>query len=134
MTTERSSEYARTRLRLAEEMLADARLLLGDGRLKSAADRAYYSMFHSAQAALAAQGITAPRSHRGLRSQFGKHLVVPGIIEREYARDLTLAHEMRQEGTYEAYATMSVDSAADLVGRAGKLLERVTLLVHGEQG
>jgi uncharacterized protein (UPF0332 family) len=132
MTTERLSEYARTRLRLAEEMLADARLLLGDGRLKSAADRAYYSMFHSAQAALAAQGIAAPRSHRGLRSQFGKHLVVTGIIEREYARDLTLAHEMRQEGTYEAYAAMSVDSVAELVARAQKLLERVNLLVRKE--
>lgn len=120
-------------MRLAEEMLADARLLFGGDRLKSAADRAYYSMFHCAQAVLAAQGIIAPRSHRGLRSQFGKHLVVTGIIEREYARDLTLAHEMRQEGTYEAYATMSADSVAELIARAEKFLERMKPLVRKEE-
>ena len=112
--------------------MGDARLLFGHGRLKSAADRAYYSMFHCAQAALAALGITAPRSHRGLRSQFGKHLVVTGIIEREYARDLTLAHEMRQEGTYEAFTTMSADGVAELVARAESFLERVKLLVGQE--
>lgn len=133
MIMEPLSEYVKTRLRLADDMLTDARLLFNNNRLKSAADRAYYSMFHAAQAALATHGIRPPRSHRGLRSQFGKHLVTTGIIEREYSKDLTHAYEMRQESTYEAYATLSVDAVATLIGRAEKFLERINRLVERAQ-
>lgn len=133
MMTEPLSEYVKTRLQLADDMLTDARLLFNNNRLKSAADRAYYSMFHAAQAALATHGIRVPRTHRGLRSQFGEHLVATGIIEREYSRDLTLAHEMRQESTYEAYATISVTAVAELIGKAEKFLQRIGQLVHRGQ-
>src|SRR3990172_6816347 len=65
------SEYARTRLELAREMLADAKSLCDEGRLRSAADRAYYTMFHAAQAALAGRGEKAPRAPKGLRAMLG---------------------------------------------------------------
>lgn len=134
MMTEPLSEYVKTRLQLADEMLTDAKLLFSNNRLKSAADRAYYSMFHGAQAALAANGIKAPRTHRGLRSEFSKHLVRTGIIERDYSRDLTLAHEMRQESSYEAYATLHADAVAQLIAKAERFLERINRLVsRGER-
>lgn len=130
MTMGPSSEYARTRLELATNMLSDAKFLLGQGRLSSAVDRAYYAMFHAAQAALAAAGVKAPRSHRGLRNQFGEHVVATGLVEREYARDLTKASEVRQEATYEAYAPApTADEATDLVERADRFLKRVTILI-----
>ncbi len=46
MTAEPSGDYVREQLRLAEEALSDARYLLEDNRLKAAANRAYYAMFH----------------------------------------------------------------------------------------
>ena len=126
------SEYARTRLELAREMLADAKSLCDEGRLRSAADRAYYTMFHAAQAALAGRGEKAPRTHKGLRSMFGERLVAAGLIEREYSRDLTKAFEMRQESTYEAHGAATEGEVAGLIGRAERFLIRVEALL-GEQ-
>jgi len=122
-------------LELAEEMLADAKALHAEGRLRSAADRAYcrYSIFHAAQAALAKHGLKAPRTHKGLRSQFGERLIATGILEREYSRDLTKAFEMRQESTYEAYGSVTGDEMADLIARAERFVARIRALV-GERG
>lgn len=132
MTTGPLNEYGKTRLRLAEEMLADAQSLHAQGRLRSAADRAYYCMFHAAQAALAKYGFKAPRTHKGLRSQFGEKLVATGILERDYSRDLTMAQEVRQESTYEAYAPPDAEEVSDLIDRAGRFLGRVRKLVGEE--
>jgi len=112
-------------LELAEEMLADALALHKEGRLRSAADRAYYSIFHAAQAALASRGLKAPRTHKGLRSQFGEQLISTGMLERDYSRDLTKAFEMRQESTYEAYGLVAGDEVSDLIGRAERFLKRI---------
>lgn len=123
------SDYAKKRLLVASEMLSDAKWLLANDRLSSAADRAYYAMFHAAQAALAVRGVTAPRSHRGLRTQFGKHPVLTGVIEREYSRDLALAHQLRQESSYEIYATPESNSVSELVTKAGRFVERIEQFV-----
>ncbi len=114
-------------------MLADAKSLCDQGRLRSAADRAYYTMFHAAQAALAGRGEKAPRTHKGLRSMFGERLVATGLIEREYSRDLTKAFEMRQESTYEAYGVATEAEADDLIGRAERFLTRVEALLGGQR-
>ncbi len=89
-------------------------------------------MFHAAQAALAKHGSKAPRTHRGLRSQFSERLVASGVLEREYSRDLTKAFEVRQECTYEAYASLSRDEVHDLLARAVRFLERIKKLVVEE--
>ena len=109
-------------------MLKDAKRLYQEKSLRSAADRAYYSMFHAAHAALAHQGVKAPRSHRGLRSVFGQELVSTGVIEREYSRDLTKAHEARQESTYEAYGQIDDQEVADLISGAEGFLARIKRL------
>ncbi len=129
MTTEPSRNYVEGRLLLADEMLHDARMLLEKGSLRSAADRAYYAMFHASQAALLSQGIAAPRSHQGLRSAFGKHLIIPGKIERQFGRALTRAFRLRQESSYEAYARRDEETVADLVARAFLFVERMRKLI-----
>ncbi len=129
MTTEPSSESVTRRLRLAAEMLQDAEMLFESSRLKSAADRAYYSMFHAAQAALLAVGAEATRSHRGLRSEFGKRLVKRGLIETNYAKDLSQAGDVRQISTYEAYAPLSREGVAELINKAHGFLDRVKALI-----
>ncbi|MBC7114616.1 MAG: HEPN domain-containing protein [Archaeoglobi archaeon] len=45
----------RRQLELADEFLSDAIELLSTGRLRSAIDRAYYAIFHAAQALLSAK-------------------------------------------------------------------------------
>jgi uncharacterized protein (UPF0332 family) len=45
MTTGPSQEYVQAQLESADEALSDAQYLLEGGRLKAAANRAYYAMF-----------------------------------------------------------------------------------------
>ncbi len=113
-------------------MIADAKLLLEGKRLKSAADRGYYAMFHAAHAALAANGVTAPRTHRGLRAEFSKQLVLPGMIEREYSRDLALGHQMRQESSYETYAEVDETAVSNLISRAEHFRTRIAQMVESD--
>lgn len=50
MTTEPSPVYVQRELQSADEALSDAVYLLQAGRLRAAANRAYYAMFHAVQA------------------------------------------------------------------------------------
>jgi len=51
-----SKEFVEECLKLADEFLGDAKRFLALGRPRSATDRAYYAMFHAAQAVLASRG------------------------------------------------------------------------------
>jgi uncharacterized protein (UPF0332 family) len=86
-------------------------------------------MFHAAQAALIVAGVKAARTHKGLRSQFGEYLVVPGLIEREHGKALTAAQEIRQESTYEAYALEDAEEVRNLIASAKRFLSRIEKFV-----
>lgn len=82
-----------------------ARLLLDAGDSDGALNRAYYAMFDAARASLiglpglgSLQEMT--RTHSGLISAFGLHLVKPGLVSRELGRQLNRAHEARLIADY----------------------------------
>jgi uncharacterized protein (UPF0332 family) len=74
-------------MRKAVSSLGAARLLLENGYTDEACSRAYYAMFDAARAALLV--VNAPveaevaRTHKGLISAFGKHVVKPGLVSQE---------------------------------------------------
>jgi len=113
-------------------MLSDAWGLFSDVSYRSAADRAYYAMFHAAHGALGHVGIEEPRTHRGLRSLFGKHLVIPGLIEREHARNLAAAQQMREEMTHELVASPSREEVKDLLTQARACIDSVRTITARE--
>jgi uncharacterized protein (UPF0332 family) len=95
--------YIRTRLSKAREDLASARSLLTLGYLRVAVNRAYYTIFHTASAALLWIGVERSR-HLGVQSAFGEFLVKPGIIEPEFGRLYVKAREAREEQDYDLEA------------------------------
>jgi uncharacterized protein (UPF0332 family) len=88
-------------LQQSAEFLEDARLLLREDRLKSAADadRAYYCMYWAAQAALTQRGI-ATKTHRGLINRFGNEFMKTDIVSHDLFRYLQEAFDAHQESTY----------------------------------
>jgi len=92
-------------LELADEFLSDAKLSLEHARLRSAINNAYYAMFHASRAILASKVISPPKTHKGLREMLGKEIIMTGVLEKEYGRDLSEAFEMRQASTYDIYAS-----------------------------
>ena len=68
----------------AVRALASAKLLLSDKDIEGACNRAYYAMFDAAHAALlwadAPVNPATIRTHNGLISAFGQHLVKPALL------------------------------------------------------
>lgn len=81
-----------------------AALLLKAGDLDGACNRAYYSMFDAARAALLASGAPVEpeiaRTHGGLIAAFSLHLVKPGRVPLELGRSLNKVAELRLVGDY----------------------------------
>lgn len=88
----------------ATRALASAKLLMADGDLEGACNRAYYAMFDAAHAALLRleQQINPAeiKTHRGLIAAFGKYLVKPGLLAVELGRSLNQVEQIRLLADY----------------------------------
>lgn len=78
----------------AQRACDSAATLLATGDVDGACNRAYYAMFDAARAALLASGAPVPsdvaRTHSGLITAFGLHLVKDGPLTRDLGRMLNV--------------------------------------------
>lgn len=83
----------------AYRALASARLLLEDGDIDGACNRAYYAMFDASHAALMWAGTRINpsdiKTHRGLIAAFGNYLVKPGLVAAELGKSLNQVERVR---------------------------------------
>ena len=93
-------------LQKAETSVKSARVLLDLGDTDGACSRAYYAMYDAARACLAWAGIAPERgefkTHQGLISAFGLHIVKPGLFPAETGRAFQNVQTLRQVADYEA--------------------------------
>ena len=73
------------RLEQANEALGAAELNLANGLLRSAVNRAYYAMFYSVLALLAARRAETSR-HSGAIAQFDHLYVKPALLPKDVSR------------------------------------------------
>jgi len=111
-------------LKLAEEELSSAFLLLENNKLRDAISRAYYSMFHAAKALLLTNDIS-PRKHSGVVKMFGLHFVTEGFVEEAYAKALNRAFVLRSKADYDVYYQPTKEEARETVESAEVFLERI---------
>lgn len=97
----------------ALECLEEARLLLANRLPAGAVARAYYAMFHAAEAALIARFGLEFSSHAAVQSAFGKHFAKTDLVPRRLHKLLIRAFEARQEPDYELGARMTLDEARE---------------------
>ena len=86
-------------LQRARRYLDTAALVLNDGDFESAVSRAYYAMFYVARALLEQKDIT-PKTHSGLRNQFGLHFIKTGDLPERFAAMLNNAEDLRNLAEY----------------------------------
>lgn len=88
----------------AERALAAARLLLDNGDVEGACNRAYYAMFDAAHAALLVAGVavaeSTPKKHSGLIAAFGLHLVKTGRIAPALGSAINKVERLRRLADY----------------------------------
>lgn len=119
-------------LHKTETALSSARLLLSAGDTDGATNRAYYAMFDAATAALLSVGaaslLNPPKTHSGLISGFGLHLVQTGKLPAELGRSLNRIHELRLTADYLA-EPVSVDKARWAIDEAESFVREIRQLL-----
>lgn len=125
-----NSKFIRSKLNRAVELLTDAQMMLRAERYLTAADRGYYCMFLSAEAALALVGVEPPKSHDGVIDLFGTHLAKRGLLPRRYQSELARGKTVREDSTYGGEKTAGARQAAHIVEVAECLLSDVKRLAE----
>lgn len=117
--------YIQSRLARAHDDLVTAHDNLTHGHWRGAVNRAYYTVFHTASAALLWLDIERAR-HSGTQSAFGEFLVKPGSIEPEFGRIYTRARKTREDQDYDLDAApLTAQDARQIVADAERFVERV---------
>lgn len=126
MTTEPLQKHASEYLLAAEEALQEARVLQDRNLLKGTVNRAYYAMFYGACAALVAEGVRLPKSHKTLLNLFHHHCVEKGKLLRTLHRDLVRTFQLRQRGDYEIHAELGREKVMEALEKAEAFVAEVT--------
>lgn len=122
----------RLRLDRAQEDLNTGHDLLQMSHWRAAVNRAYYTIFHSASAALLWLDIERAK-HAGVQAAFNEFFVKPGLIEVEYGQIFRSAREWREEQDYDVLAGhIDEVTATQLVHEAGRFLARLESYLRQE--
>jgi uncharacterized protein (UPF0332 family) len=117
-----------TLLRLADEKLRAARVLLAADAAGDAASRAYYAAFHAVSAALLSLGQTYS-SHGQVLGAFNRHFVHSGRVPRHFTTVLTRLYEDRQTGDYEIATSLALDDGRQDVDDATTVVTAIRELL-----
>ncbi len=106
---------ADTLLHKASTALSSAKLLLQSGDADGACNRAYYTMFDAARAALMAfhksDEVLTIKTHSGLIASFSLQLVKPALIDIELGKALDKVEDLRLIADHKGDAITSDDAA-----------------------
>lgn len=126
---ERKKDLCRYRLKKAEMCLDSAKVLARSEDYCSAANRAYYSIFHCIRSLLALEG-TDFSKHAGVMAYFQRNYVKTGIFGREYSKILTNAFEIRSESDYDDYYVISKEEVEEQIENAQYFRNGITEYVN----
>lgn len=131
MNEAEGQESVQALLAKADQALADAKLLVENGRAEGAVSRAYYAAFDAARAALILKG-EEPRSHAGVLTRFSYHFIRTGQIAKKTGGILATAETLRNRADYDAFAAFETEAAGDLVRDVNRFVEAVRQLVAAD--
>jgi len=112
------------RLEKATECLKSAKVLIDVEDYMTAANRAYYSMFHAMRAIMALDGEDR-KKHSGVVAYFQEHYIKSGIFDKQYSYIIKDAFLVRQETDYEDFYVISKEDAITQYENAKKFVAAV---------
>ncbi len=131
MSLENKRAISNVRLEKAEECLADAVLLLERESYKSAANRAYYAVFHAMRAVLAYDGYDS-KKHSGIISEFRRLYIRTGTFESKMSDTIRELFDLRTDSDYDDFfiaskadVTAQVQNAGYFVGEVKNYLQKL---------
>lgn len=108
---------AKYRYEASTEALADAGIMLENGRYKNALNRAYYSIFHAIRAVNALGGYDSSK-HSGVIAFFNQNYVKKSVFPKELSKIIKLASENREKADYLDFFIASKEEAEKQIARA----------------
>jgi uncharacterized protein (UPF0332 family) len=112
----------------AAEALSAARVLTAAGLHADAVSRAYYAVFHGAQALLASIGRSA-RTHDGVRNLVSEHFIRSGRLAPAHGRAFARSAADRGDADYDPDAVFTSEIAAEAITTAESFLAAVDTIL-----
>lgn len=124
-----NKDLALYRLEMAKENLKSAEILLREKQYKKSVSCSYYAMFSAAKSLLALRELNSAR-HSGVLALFNQHFVKEGKVPHDLSRILADAKEIREEGDYGDFVTVTPQEADTQVTNAKYFIEKITEIVN----
>ncbi|MBQ7521139.1 MAG: HEPN domain-containing protein [Clostridia bacterium] len=124
MSNEVQKELSQTRMLHARECLAAAQSLLASENLKSAANRAYYAIFHAMRAVLAFDGIDM-KHHSGIISSFRRLYIKTEVFSADLSVIISELYDLRTGSDYDDFFIVTGDEMEEQVKNAAYFLSEI---------
>ena len=121
MLPEQKIEISKARFDHAKECLQDAELLLAGESYRSAANRAYYAIFHAMRAVLELDGVDM-KHHSGIISEFRKRDIKTGIFDTSLSGIISELSSVREGSDYNDFFIVSKAETIQQVQAAEEFL------------
>lgn len=116
-----AKELIKGYLQKAEKKLEVAERLFKSSDYEDAVSRAYYAVFHAAQALLLTEGETAG-THKGVVTLFSLLFVKTGRFSRDLGKYLANLKDDRESGDYEIFSYIDKGTAEAAVAEAREFI------------
>jgi len=126
-----NEDLIRYRQEKSRETLEDAHILFRAGRLFSALNRIYYSLFYGIMALLLTKDLSSAR-HTGVRALFNEHFVRTGKVSVEQGRFFSRMYDFRQKGDYADYVQFEEAKIKEWLAQAESFIDEVDQVIEKE--
>jgi hypothetical protein len=116
-----AKELIKGYLEKAEKKLKVAGKLLKSDDYEDAVSRAYYAVFHAAQALLLTEGERA-ETHKGVVTLFGLLFVKTGKFKKDLGKYLANLKDERESGDYEVFSYIDRETAETAIEEAREFI------------
>ena len=120
-------------LKLAQDSLRGARVLLKENLPSVAASRAYYVMFYVAQALPWERGFTSFSKHKAVISKFGEEFAKTRLFDPIYHRHLIDGFETRMVANYGVTEDIDRKKASEMIRHASKFLREAKAFLRSDK-
>lgn len=125
-----TKELIKGYLEKAEKKLKVAEKLLRSDDYEDAVSRAYYAVFHAAQALLLTEGERA-ETHKGIVTLFGLLFVKTGKFKKDLGKYLANLKDERESGDYEVFSYIDRETAETAIEEAKEFIQETQAYLKG---
>lgn len=126
LSDEDRREVVLYRLEKAERTYNEAVDIIEKGYTEIVANRLYYAAYYAVTAYLIAKGVTV-KSHSGVRSMFGLHLIKTKLLDGKFSPIFNTLFSLRMTGDYEDRRNLDMEKdVKPLVKPAKELIDKVS--------